>query len=337
VNLFASTLPGLEDVLGREVAAFATPTVVPGGVAFSGDVLETALLRLSTASRVLVRVGEIRARDFATLVREAKKLPWRDYLFALTPKLAITCTKCRLFHTGAIAERLLAVMGAPTDAPEVRVVVRGVNDVFEISVDAGGEPMHVRGGREQQGKAPLRETVAAGILALAKWDPETPLVDPVCGAGTLPLEAARIAARRAPGAQRQFAAERFTMWNDERWRSQRDAAAKEERPLPAPIFGRDVDPRAIAKAKANDTRGEVRWDTIAVERSALPEGPPGLVVANPPWGERLPAGRGIDASLRRLLRPGWRLAVLTTGRPSGAFAETHALVNGGLRVKLFVT
>jgi putative N6-adenine-specific DNA methylase len=331
----------LEPVLAEEISRFAVPAAEPGGVAWEGETLMEALLHLATASRVLVRIGEIEARDFATLVAKAKRLPWAQYLAHLTPKFAITCKKCRLFHTGAIAERLVTAMGGITEGrPEVRVVVRGEADRFQVSVDAGGEPMHRRGDRAEQGKAPLRETLAAGIVRLAKWDPATPLVDPTCGAGTIPLEAARMARGRAPGARREFAAQRFAGWDAARWDSLVAAAARAERTPAAPILGRDIDPRAIARAKANAARaGEdwVTWETIAAEKSALPDGPPGLVLGNLPYGERLPAARRLDATLRRLLRPGWRLAILTMGDVPGKWSAVHRLVNGGLRVTLYVT
>jgi putative N6-adenine-specific DNA methylase len=214
--------------------------------------------------------------------------------------------------------------------------------------------LHRRGWRREAGRAPLRETLAAGVLALAGHDPERPLVDAMCGSGTFVLEAAAVACRRAPGLGRAFA---FEAWPAsgvslllEQARADARAAARPQ--PPAPLFGWDRDATVIARATRNAERAGL-LAAVTLERRDLaqwrpPEGlAPGLLVVNPPYGRRLSTAGAARALLRSIglaLRshfPGWRVAVLLAdprwavllglGTPT-----LHPLVNGGLRVHLAV-
>lgn len=357
MRMFAVAAPGVEGVLEREVAALrgaAEVRRVEGGVELAGDeeVLRRTNLWLRTATRVLVRVGEVRARDFAALRRDVAVLPWERFAAGVARvEVDATARKCRLYHTGGIAERVEAAVRerAGTGDGELHVLVRGVDDVFTISVDSSGELLHRRGYREETAKAPLRETLAAAILALAGWDPGTPLVDPMCGAGTFVLEAALLALGRPPGARRGFAFERWPGHRADLLRALRDAAAAAERPAPpAPILGSDRDPGAVEAARRNAERGglarHVTFACADAAAAALPDAP-GLIVANPPYGRRIPPAvqRDAHAALAALARRAraWRLAVLTSDpalpRALGRRPDAqHALVNGGVRVRLFV-
>jgi putative N6-adenine-specific DNA methylase len=260
---------------------------------------------------------------------------------------------------------------APEGAAMTTVYVRGVGDRFTFSVDASGELLHRRGARTEIGAAPLRETLAAGVLALAGWSPAEPLCDPMCGAGTIPIEAALVAADRAPGLERPFAATRWPLFaarpeveralvEEARTRAGRGPVA------PPTITGSDRDPRLVESARRNAERAGVAAyvaftcaDLDAVHAPA----PSGLVVVNPPYGRRLgfrdpvrsaPRRGGAAASPRlverayrdlgRALRArfaGWRAAVLVPERTPPAalgFPVTarFPLVNGGLRVTLAV-
>lgn len=368
MRLFAVATPGLEAVLGREVAALAGAhdvRVVTGGVEFEGDedVLARAHLELATATRVLVRAGEVRAREFAALRRGVARLAWERFA-AAPPAVEVDATarRCRLYHTGAIAERVAGGvadrLGAPAEAakaaeeagPTLHLVVRGEDDVFTVSVDASGEPLYRRGARVETGRAPLRETLAAGLLALCGWDGETPLWDPMCGAGTILVEAARTALRQPPGAGRAFAFQAWPGFREEAWRRLVGASLAAARStLPAPVGGSDRDAAAIDVARRNLERaGLGAHVTLArADAAAAPlPGAPGLLLCNLPYGKRIPAAavRGAVAALGRLARraPAWRLGALAaaaTDVPAaiGRRAEAvHALVNGGVRVRLYV-
>ncbi len=201
-------------------------------------------------------------------------------------------------------------------------IVRIVRDVVTIRADATGEHLHRRGYRLQTGRAPLRETLAAGVLRLAGWDPETPLVDPLCGSGTFVIEAALRACRRAPGDHRAFAFQSWPGYDADAWMRLRAQALAAIRPAPAPLVGADRDSGAVLAARANAERAGIAASVEFVERSVSESLPPeggriGLLVSNPPWGRRVgDAGalRDLYARLGQVARrrfPGWTLAIVS--------------------------
>jgi putative N6-adenine-specific DNA methylase len=380
---FAVTAPGVEPATLREVEALPgarDARLVPGGVEFAGalEVGMRANLWLRSAGRVLLRVGSVEARDFALLRRRAGALPWRELVAAGAPvAVKATAHACRLFHTGAVAETLALAVGdrlargaagaAPAPdaggAPAATVLARGERDRWTLSLDASGELLHRRGWRLETARAPLRETLGAALLLLCEYDPERPFLDPLCGAGTLPIEAASLALRRAPGLGRSFAFARWPAFDPALWdrlRAEAEAAALAE--VPAPIAGCDRSEAAIAAARRNAARAGVAAQ-VALQvlplaevraprfRPARPPGAPpaagprGLVLANPPWGRRLGdprAARATYADLGRLLRErfrGWRAGVLVAD-PTHADAlrltpaSEHRLASGGVRLRL---
>jgi len=326
------------------------PMRVNGGVAWEAGIegLYRANLWLRTATRVLVRLGEIEARDFARLRRRAAALPWERFVAAGTPiEAVVTARHCRLYHTGAIAERIAGAvadhLGAPAEGVEpVRIIVRGEDDRFQISVDSSGELLHRRGWRTEAGDAPLRETLAAGLLLLAGYTGGEPLCDPTCGAGTLVLEAAALATRRAPGVGRSFAFERFPGHDGALLERLRAEARAGVRAAPAAIRGSDADAEVIAVARRNAERaglGDAVELTVADATTLRLPGPPGLIVANPPYGHRLGATKDLYRVLGRLARSGGhRLAILSGDqnllRAAGRIHAVISLMNGGLRVAL---
>src|SRR6185437_1808815 len=221
IELFAICAPGLERLAARELESLSlTPhDITPGGVSFRGDVeaVWRANLWLRTASRVVVRLGSFRARALGELERRARDLPWDTVLPArCAVRVRATAHKSRLYHTAAIAERVAAsitarVPGATfagaADAAHALVIVRVAHDTCLLSADSSGDLLHRRGYRFQTAKAPMRETLAAAMLLASEWDGRAPLVDPFCGSGTIPIEAALIARRIPPGARRRFAFE----------------------------------------------------------------------------------------------------------------------------------
>ncbi len=307
-----------------------------GGVAFTGgrETIYRANLHLRTASRIIARVAEFGARGFPELVRQAKRQPWERYLVAERPvQLRVTCRKSRLYHSGAVAERVLesiekrlGVEGIVAvqrvqddDATGQLVIVRMAHDRCLLSVDTSGELLHRRGYREATAKAPIRETLAAALLLAADWRTDAPLLDPFCGSGTIAIEGALLARRIAPGLHRRFA---FMEWPDfdaGLWRRVHADAAQAALPhVPSPILASDRDAGAIAAATANAARAGVAGD-ITFEQRALsaiePPAEPGWVCTNPPYGVRVSeraALRNLYAQFGKVMRAkcaGWTVAM----------------------------
>ena len=273
---------------GKEVARLpdiSPVTAVDGGIEWSGP-LESgfrANLALSISTRVLARVGSVEAREFGKLRHRAAKLPWATFVTSGgAVSVRASAHRCRLFHTGGLAENTAlaiadAVPGARLIAggeeADVAVLVRGSEDRFTFSVDASGERLHRRGARIESGAAPLRETLAAGLLALAGWEPTMALVDPTCGAGTIVIEAGMLALGRPPGLDRAFAMESWPIFAAgeltaaaARMRDEARAGVRAE--AAAPIVGSDHDPRAIESARRNAERAGLGTHvTLRVPRS----------------------------------------------------------------------
>ena len=314
--LFVVTAPGLESVAAREIAALGLRGAVePGGVVVEGGDEEIALLNLHlrSASRVLRRIATFRARTFFELERHAARVPWDEVLSPGRPvRLNVTSRKSRLYHQRAIEERLLRAIDAPVagsggggeiDADdgqgedEQLFVVRFHRDRCVISADTSGVLLHRRGYRQALARAPLRETLAASMLLACGWNAKAPLLDPLCGSGTIPIEAALLARRIPPAlanpthTPRDFA---FLHWpGTDRSHFDRLVAIAREGILPrAPvsIAGADRDAGAIEASRANAARAGVAEDIEFRVRpiSAAAESEGGSwVVTNPPYGVRV--------------------------------------------------
>lgn len=398
-DFFASTAPGLEAYVTQELQALGIAAeTVDGGAVWSGSTesLYRAALHLRLASRIVVRAGAFGARGFAELERHARRIDWQRFLAPGVPvRLRVTARKSRLYHEGAIAERLLGVIGRPAatgpanaraaggrdsataaraasgpvrangddeepDDNAQLIVVRFLRDRCTISVDAAGALLHRRGYRQELGKAPLRETLAAAMLHVVAPASTVPLLDPLCGSGTILIEAA-LRARHIPpglaGADREPRAFAFQRWPDfdapifqrvcDRARGAILPAA------PAPILGSDRDAGAVAAARANAARAGVDGD-IEIEQRPLTDArlPPdlagrGVLLTNPPYGVRVGDRqrlRDLYAALGNLARdrlPGWTIAMLCADRrlcgQSGlAMRSGLATRNGGIPVELLV-
>ena len=382
LSLFAITAPGLEEITAAELRGrgIAAPVVEAGGVGFTGtlDDLHEANLWLRTASRVVIRIASFHASEFHELERRAKRIPWGRYIgVPARVRFRVTCRKSRLYHSDAVAERLGRVIGevhglaggfalapgdeaAPeNDSPEGEdaqlFIVRLVHDEVTISADTSGALLHRRGYRQAVAKAPLRETLAAAMLVGSGWDGTTPLADPLCGSGTIPIEAAMMARRMAPGidhvtrTSRRFAFMGWAGFDDAAWQDRIAKSIAGVLPhAPAPIIGTDRDAGAIAAAESNATRAGVRGDVTLRQQSVsaleLPAGP-GWVVSNPPYGVRVGDSaplRNLYAQLGKMLRArarGWTLAMLTADRAlerqvGVAFSDVLRTSNGGIPVRL---
>jgi putative N6-adenine-specific DNA methylase len=376
LQLFAVAAPGLEPITARELRDTGSAGVVqPGGVAWEGtaEELYRANLSLRTASRILVRIGQFRARTFFELERHTRKLDWPRYIpGGRAVQLRVSSRKSRLYHAGAVAQRVGAAIqaqGGSLRSDEDRgaaeeegssaqlVVVRFFYDRCTVSVDSSGALLHQRGYRQALAKAPLRETLAAAMLLAAGWKPSFPLLDPLCGAGTIAIEAALLARRIAPGLARRerqpraYAFEQWPEFDPAGWERVVHRAAEAILPQsPAPIRASDRDEGAIESARANAVRAgleeEVDLDVRALSAAEPPE-PRSWLVTNPPYGHRvgeLRSLRNLYATLGKLVRqklPSGTVALLSADRRLDAqmglqLAELLRTSNGGIPVRLLV-
>lgn len=377
VDAFAVTAPGLEPLCAAELAALGIrPKPIDGGVEWRGTLESVMRVNLWSrlASRVLVRVAEFRAKAFFELELNAKKVTWSRFVApGATVEFRVTCRKSRLYHSDAVAQRFAeAVSGAVSDvriakatappddegdAVEVArgerqlFVVRFLHDVATVSVDTSGTLLHMRGYRQALAKAPLRETLAAATLLGAGWDGTTPLTDPMCGSGTIPIEAALIARRMAPGRNRSFAFLKWPQVDPAQWSALLGAArAAELSRSPVRITGSDRDTGAIVAAKANAERASVLADVELDVRpiSAMePADGTGLVASNPPYGIRIGEAERLRdlyahfGNVLRARRPHWQLALLSADRRLEHnlrldLDERFTTRNGGIPVHLVV-
>lgn len=334
-SVFLVGVPGLEPALEAEARAlgFAGVTPVPGGVEIAGGLAEAAQanLRMRCAVRVLWRVAEFRAMHLAQLDKRSRKVAWLDMLAPDVPvRVEAVCRKSKIYHHKGAAQRVaraISDLGIPV-GPEAEVVVkvRIEDDLCTISLDTTGEPLHRRGHKAFVGKAPLRETMAAAFLHEMGFDGSQMVVDPMCGSGTFVLEAAEIAAGLVPGRTRQFAFEKLVG-------GARPEVSGTGGGTPAlRFFGFDRDDGAIRGARGNAERAGVS-DWCTFERQAVsdltpPEGPPGLVMCNPPYGGRIGDRKllfGLYGALGAVLSErfaGWSVGIVTS---DGGLAKATGL------------
>jgi putative N6-adenine-specific DNA methylase len=379
LRFFAICAPGLEPFITQELRGLGLKSgLLPsstsreeqyetGGVEFQGFLrdLYRVNLYLRTASRVLVRLGSFQAIRFPELRRKATDLPWEQYLSPGMPvALRVACHSSRLYHQRAVAERVAGAMAdrlgqapplqtfdeeATGSLPQL-VLVRMIDDHCTISVDSSGELLHRRGYRLATAKAPLRETVAAAMILAAGWDRVSPLMDPFCGAGTIPIEAVLLARGIPPGSWRTFAFMNWPTFDTTLWETLRGfLPTSGERAHPR-IVASDRDPGAVRAARANAERAGVA-DGIDFSCRAVSSIEPlsgsGWIVTNPPYGKRLSSGRDLRnlyAQMGKTFRfkcPGWNVAMLCDStqlvRATGLrFDEAIRTTNGGLKVNLFL-
>ena len=369
----AVTAPGLAALCADELRALglAIDLVDDAGVTFAAtpEALAQAHVGSAIASRIVVRLAHFEARGFAELERHAKRVPWSRVLTAgRQVRLRVTSRKSKLYHTDAIAERLwpaiVAAGGVANPAPVAAdddddavgadaaqlLVVRVHRDVVTISADASGALLHRRGWRLATAKAPMRETLAAALLAASGYDGRRPLVDPLAGSGTIGIEAARQARGLLPGLDRGFAFEQWPAHDPAVLVRVRDAARAAALPhAPAAIVVNDRDPGACEAIRANAERAGVARDLEVrqgpASRLVLPEGP-GWIITNPPYGKRVTGGddpRDLYISLGRAWRAsaaGWRVALVGPSGMAQAFGlpldDVLGTRNGGLAVAFSV-
>ncbi|MGB7317726.1 MAG: class I SAM-dependent RNA methyltransferase [Planktotalea sp.] len=357
-EIFCACPPGLEPYLEAEAleAGFKGARAIAGGVTFMGlwpNVMR-ANLTLRGASRILARFASFRSFNLSQLEKQTRELDWQAVLLSDVPvKVDVTTRKSKIYHAGAAKERIERAiterLGTPAgDEDAIKIMVRIEDNLCTFSIDTSGAPLHQRGHKEAVGKAPMRENLAALFLRASGYLGDEPVLDPMCGSGTFPIEAAEIAAGLLPGRSRAFAFERLASFMPERWAEMRTAdtrTANETR-----FYGSDRNQGAIDNAIANATRSGVSahctFTNAAISDLARPAGPAGLIILNPPYGARIGDKKQLFAlygALGKTLKAhfkGWRVAIITTdtglAQTTGLpFASTSAPIpHGGLKVRL---
>ena len=349
-EFFAVSPPGLEGLLEEEFRSLGLPfRREEGGLSFTGTWREMARVNLwsRVASRVLMRWARFRTDSFPELERRTRSLPWERYL---PPdweiRFRVTSYRSRLYHEGAIRERLERVVRKRLGREDLTgskgkivVVVRLVKDVCTISIDTSGGDLFRRGYKVAPGPAALRENLAAALVLSSGWRPGQPLLDPFCGTGTIPAEAAMIAANRAPGILRRFPFEDWPDFDPGLWEELREEARKKERPAPDRpfIFAADASEKSLAATRENLKAAGVK-DWVQIFRASFkdlrpPARPPGHIVTDPPYGKRLssralfPTYRLLGEAFRERFR-GWHLTLIF---PETGIRRLSAL--SGLRFK----
>lgn len=337
IDLIATTAFGLEAVVARELEQLGyVPKITgTGRVEFKGDGLAVcrANMWLRAADRVLIKVGSFEALDFGILFEGVKALDWARWIGPLAAcpvngrsikSHLSSVPACQRMTKKAIVESLRAahkVVDLPETGPRVVVEVGLLEDVATLTIDTSGEGLHKRGYRQLIGDAQIKETMAAGLVLLSVWRPHRPLVDPFCGSGTIPIEAALIGRNMAPGLYRTFDAVSWGVIADSLW----DQADEEARDLATgtlayPIHGYDISEDALSLARHHAKRAGVQ-DVIQFQKrdfrdlsSTLEYG---CIIANPPYGDRIGRGREIEELyrafpdvLRRL--PTWSHHIITS-------------------------
>jgi len=330
IQFFAITPPGLEAVAVRELTVLSAHDVHPiaGGVEFTGslDTMMRVNLRGRSITRVLLRLASFKSLSFPELFNKCKRIDWQRYLGeGVSVSLRASCHGSRLLHTGrvekavldAIQECCIHITAAVDDQPAQQILIRMDSDRCTISLDCSGERLDRRGYRQHSGMAPLRETIAAGILQWMQWQPEETLLTPMCGSGTFAIEAAQLAAKLSPGLNRDFAFLHWPSLKKNRWERICKKAPSADLTCTVHIEAGDLDGRILAQAKKNaNEAGVSNLITFNIQDVAKlsPPTPTGVIVVNPPYGGRIEAdARAIYAMLGKLFKErfsGWRMAVV---------------------------
>ncbi|NMD70367.1 class I SAM-dependent RNA methyltransferase [Bacillus sp. DNRA2] len=365
LDLIATSAMGLESIVAKEVRDLGYEcTVENGRIAFKGDELAIARsnLWLRTADRIKIKVGEFRATSFDELFEKTKALPWEDLLpedaeFPVSGKSVksklFSVSDCQAIVKKAIVSRLQKAYKRTSwleeNGPTFKIEVALLKDIATITIDTSGAGLHKRGYRVDQGEAPLKETLAAALVLLTNWSADKPFIDPFCGSGTIPIEAALIGQNIAPGFNREFISEQWpfipgTVWDQAR--NEAEDLARYDQPLM--ITGSDIDHRMVKIAEENAFEAglgdlisfkQMRVQDLTVKQDY------GVIVGNPPYGERLGDKPAVEKMYREMGQvfselDTWSIYILTShpdfetlyGRPA---TKKRKLFNGFIRTDLY--
>lgn len=307
IQLIATSAFGIEAVTARELKklGYSDQKVENGRVTFSGD--EAAICRtnlwLRTADRVFLKVGEFKALSFDELFEQTKALPWDEIIpedaefpvegRSVDSKL-FSVSDCQAIVKKAIVEKLKQKYKCEwfeEKGPRYRIEVALLKDIVTLSIDTSGTGLHKRGYRKLVSSAPIKETMACALLLISHWNKDRILLDPFCGSGTIPIEAALIGRNIAPGLGREFDSEKWNIISSEQWEAARDEAYDMmDEDYKLKIHGSDIDENAISIARYHAKKAGVE-DAIHMQRRPLSEISSkykyGVIICNPPYGERL--------------------------------------------------
>lgn len=362
MRFLATCKLGLESTVARQLRQLGIDVerTEDARVSFLGGYAEMAraLLWLRTAERLLLEVGSFRATSFTELFDGVRALDWKPYLsrdarIHVNGKSAksglFSVSDCQSIVKKAIVENLKAAYHAttiPETGAEVIVEVGMLRDVATLALDCCGAGLARRGYRTYNVAAPLSETLGAAIVDLSRYRAEQPLIDPMCGSGTMPIEAAMLAENRAPGLLRAFAAEQWPFVPPSVWTQAREEARDGIRPARLEILGCDIDPRCIELCKRHAKKAGVKVDWVVRPLAELADARTGgVLVCNPPYGERLLDPRAAEGLYRQMRErfdrlDGWSVHIITGYRDFervyGRRADKRRkLSNGGMPCCLY--
>ena len=366
-SLFVTCPRGLEAPLSQELEQFKCQDIraVDGGVACKGGMEQVYRINLHsrTASRVLLRLTKSGYRSEQDIYKAAKNIRWTDWFdLEQTFKVKVEGKRAQVKSLDFVGLKIKdAVCDVFRDAcgarpnvgkirPDIRIHAFIDERDIQIFIDTSGEALFKRGYRQDTGEAPMRENLAAGLLLLAGYDGTQPFQDPFCGSGTIVIEAAWIATRRAPGLIRRFGFEKLKNFDAALWKKLQHEAETQIRPAPAPISGSDNDRHMIRAAVANAQAAEVdtfiRFE-VKDAQDARPNGEGGILISNPPYGIRLAEVQALQALYPQLgawLKQhyaGWLAGMFTGDRDMPKFMRLSPkrkipLYNGNLDCRLFL-
>lgn len=339
IELIATTAFGIESIVARELAnlGYTETRVENGKITFPAD--ERGICRtnlwLRSAERVLLKMGEFTATTFEELFQQTKALPWEQWLpvnaeFPVEGKSVksklFSISDCQAIVKKAIVERLKDVYGISwfeETGPKYKIEVALLKDVATLTIDTTGAGLHKRGYRKLAGQAPLKETLAAAMIQLSYWKADRALIDPFCGTGTIPIEAAMIAQNRAPGLKRDFIAEKWPNIEEKYWQQSREEANDLLKPdIDLHIYGSDIDPTALQLARTHLEEAGLK-DKVFFQRLPVAEVSSrfqyGHLITNPPYGERMGEQEEVKELYRNLGETfkeldTWSLHVITTNQ-----------------------
>jgi len=337
LKLIATSAFGLESIVARELSnlGYTETKVENGKVNFTAD--ESGICRtnlwLRSSERVLLKMGEFNATTFEELFQQTKDLPWEQWLpidaefpvegKSIKSKL-FSVSDCQAIVKKAIVERLKEVYGISwfqETGARYKVEVALLKDVATLTIDTSGPGLHKRGYRKLAGIAPLKETLAAAMIQLSYWKADRALIDPFCGTGTIPIEAAMIAQNRAPGLNREFISEKWGNIEEQLWQQAREEARELWHPdLDLHIYGSDIDPQALQLARVHAEEAGLK-DNVFFQKLPVAEVRSrfqyGHLITNPPYGERLGELEEVKTLYQDLGQifkalPTWSLHVITS-------------------------
>lgn len=366
-SLFVTCPRGLEAPLSQELEQLKCQDIraVDGGVACKGGMEQVYRINLHsrTASRVLLRLIKSGYRNEQDIYKAAKNIRWTDWFdLEQTFKVKVEGKRAQVKSLDFVGLKIKdAVCDVFRDAcgarpsvgkirPDIRIHAFIDERDIQIFIDTSGEALFKRGYRQDTGEAPMRENLAAGLLLLAGYDGSQPFQDPFCGSGTIVIEAAWIATRRAPGLMRRFGFEKLKNFDAALWKKLQHEAETQIRPAPAPISGSDNDRHMIRAAVANAQAAEVdtfvRFE-VKDAQDTRPNGDGGILISNPPYGVRLAEVQALQALYPQLgawLKQhyaGWLAGMFTGDRDMPKFMRLSPkrkipLYNGNLDCRLFL-